>query len=73
MSDVNIRPLFDRIVIKPISKEETASGLIIPSTAKEELTPEKGSVIYTGSKCKNKLLKTGVTVYSKSILLILLA
>jgi chaperonin GroES len=44
---VNIKPLEDRIVIKPIEAEETtASGLVIPDTAKEK--PQEGEVVAVG-------------------------
>lgn len=40
-------PLEDRIVIKPLEAEEvTASGLVIPDTAKEK--PQEGEVIAVG-------------------------
>jgi len=43
----NLRPLGDRLVIKPIEQEETtASGLVLPETAKEK--PQQGSVIAVG-------------------------
>jgi len=39
---VNIRPLADRVLIKPADAEETtASGIIIPDTAQEK--PQRGS------------------------------
>ena len=42
-----LKPLGDRLVIKPIEQEETtASGLVLPETAKEK--PQQGSVIATG-------------------------
>ena len=44
---VNIKPLEDRIVVKPLDAEQTtASGLVIPDTAKEK--PQEGKVIATG-------------------------
>ena len=44
---VNIRPLGDRVVIRPASKEEvTLSGVILPDTAKEK--PQKGTIIAVG-------------------------
>jgi len=44
---VNIKPLEDRIVVKSIEAEQTtASGLVIPDTAKEK--PQEGEVIATG-------------------------
>lgn len=48
MSDsVNLKPLGDRLVIKPASREEmTASGIVLPDTAKEK--PHRGTVIAAG-------------------------
>lgn len=47
MSDVNIKPLADRVLVVPAPAEEkTASGIIIPDTAKEK--PQKGKVVATG-------------------------
>ena len=44
---VSIKPLEDRIVIKQIEAEQTtASGLVIPDTAKEK--PQEGEVISVG-------------------------
>ena len=43
----NIKPLYDRLVVKPIEAEETSlGGIIIPDTAKEK--PTKGEVIAVG-------------------------
>ena len=42
-----LKPLSDKLVIKPITKEETASGIIIPETVDKE-KPEKGEVISVG-------------------------
>jgi chaperonin GroES len=45
---VNIKPLEDRIVVKPLDAEQTtASGLVIPDTAKEK--PQEGEVIAVGA------------------------
>lgn len=42
-----VKPLEDRIVVKPIEKEsKTASGLYLPESAKEK--PVQGEVIATG-------------------------
>src|SRR4029079_2791954 len=42
-----LKPLDDRIVVKPNDAEEkTASGLVIPDTAKEK--PQQGSVLAVG-------------------------
>ena len=44
---VSIKPLEDRIVIKALDAEETtASGLVIPDTAKEK--PQEGEVLAVG-------------------------
>ena len=44
---VNIKPLEDRIVVKALEAEQTtASGLVIPDTAKEK--PQEGEVLAVG-------------------------
>jgi chaperonin GroES len=44
---LNLRPLSDRLVIEPQEKEQkTASGIILPETAKEK--PQKGTVLAAG-------------------------
>ena len=44
---VSITPLEDRIVVKPLDAEQTtASGLVIPDTAKEK--PQEGEVLAVG-------------------------
>ena len=44
---MNIRPLYDRILVRRIKEEEkTAGGLYIPDTAKEK--PQEGKVVATG-------------------------
>jgi chaperonin GroES len=44
---MNLQPLDDRIVVKPGESEETtASGLVIPDTAKEK--PQQGEVVAVG-------------------------
>lgn len=44
---VTIKPLEDRILVKPLDAEQTtASGLVIPDTAKEK--PQEGKVLATG-------------------------
>ena len=45
---MNLKPLDDRIVVKPNEAEErTASGLVIPDTAKEK--PQQGAVLAVGA------------------------
>jgi chaperonin GroES len=47
-TNLSIQPLADRIVVEPSSKEEvSASGIIIPDTAKAE-KPERGTVVAVG-------------------------
>jgi chaperonin GroES len=47
MSDINIRPLGDRVVVEPIEQETTtASGLVLPESAKEK--PQQGLVLAAG-------------------------
>ena len=44
---VTIKPLEDRILVEPLEAEQTtASGLVIPDTAKEK--PQEGKVLATG-------------------------
>ena len=43
-----IRPVGDRVVVKPSQKEEdTKSGIVLPDTAKEK--PQEGTIIAVGS------------------------
>ncbi len=49
MSTVNttLRPLGDRVVVRPTEQEEvTASGIVLPDTAKEK--PQRGEIIAVG-------------------------
>ncbi|MDR1652743.1 MAG: co-chaperone GroES [Prevotellaceae bacterium] len=60
---VNIKPLADRVLVKPATAEtKTASGIIIPDNAKEK--PLKGEVLATGEGTKDEamLVKAGDTV-----------
>lgn len=60
---LNIKPLSDRVVIEPMAAETTtASGLIIPDTAKEK--PQKGTVVAVGNGKKDYTMtvKIGDTV-----------
>ncbi len=44
---LNLKPLGDRLVVEPAEKEErTASGIILPETAKEK--PQEGTVLAAG-------------------------
>lgn len=60
---LNIKPLADRVLIEPLAAETTtASGIIIPDTAKEK--PQKGNVVAVGPGTKDEPLtvKVGDTV-----------
>lgn len=47
MAEINIRPLGDRVVVEPIEQEDTtASGLLLPETAKEK--PQQGKILAAG-------------------------
>jgi chaperonin GroES len=53
MSKFNLKPLADRVIVEVAPAEEkTASGLIIPDTAKEK--PQKGKVVAVGSGKKDE-------------------
>lgn len=64
---MNIKPLADRVLVKPAAAEEkTASGIIIPDSAKEK--PLKGEVlaIGTGTKDEEMVVKVGdIVLYGK--------
>jgi len=55
---MNIRPLYDRIVVKRIEEQEaTRNGIVIPDSAKEK--PQEGEVMAIG---KGKRLDDGTVV-----------
>ena len=63
MAKLSIKPLADRVVIEPAAAEQkTASGIIIPDTAKEK--PQQGTVVAVGPGTKDNqmTLKVGDTV-----------
>ena len=63
MAKLSIKPLADRVVIEPAAAEQkTASGIIIPDTAKEK--PQQGKVVAVGPGTKDNTmtLKVGDTV-----------
>jgi len=67
MANIKIKPLEDRVLIEPMAAEEkTASGIIIPDTAKEK--PQKGTVkaVGPGTKDVTMAVKVGnVVLYGK--------
>ena len=55
MAKIKIRPLDDRVVIRPAESEEiTAGGIVLPDSAKEK--PQRGTVVAVGS---GRLLERG--------------
>ena len=53
MAELKLRPLGDRVWIEPIEREETtASGIILPETAKEK--PQEGKVLAVGPGVRNE-------------------
>jgi len=52
MGQINIKPLADRVVVEPAAAEKkTASGIIIPDTAKEK--PQRGTIVAVGDGTKD--------------------
>ena len=44
---MNLKPLGDRVLVRPVEEEQTtASGIVLPDTAKEK--PQKGQVLEVG-------------------------
>lgn len=59
MSKVNFKPLADRVLVQPAAAEEkTASGIIIPDTAKEK--PQQGEVVAIGTGKKDEPINVKV-------------
>jgi chaperonin GroES len=55
MAKINIRPLDDRVVVRPIEAEQTTSGgIVLPDSAKEK--PQRGTVLAVGP---GKLMDSG--------------
>lgn len=56
---MNVKPLSDRVLIKPTPAEEvTATGIIIPDTAKEK--PLRGTVLAVGPGTKDEAMQVKV-------------
>ena len=56
---LNIKPLADRVLVEPAQAEtKTASGIIIPDTAKEK--PQKGTIVAIGTGTKDEPLTVKV-------------
>ncbi len=59
MSELNIKPLADRVVIEPAPAEtKTASGIIIPDSAKEK--PQEGIVVAVGNGKKDEPMTVAI-------------
>src|ERR1700704_6318200 len=57
-TDVNVRPLHDRVLVQRLAEEEkTAGGLFIPDNAKEK--PQQATVVATG---KGRVTEDGKTI-----------
>jgi chaperonin GroES len=57
--NMNIKPLADRVLVKPVAAEEkTISGIIIPDSAKEK--PLKGEVMAVGNGTKDEEMVVAV-------------
>jgi chaperonin GroES len=50
---MKVKPLGDRILVKPLeAKEQTKGGIVLPDTAKER--PQEGEIVATGEGKKNE-------------------
>ena len=59
MSKLNIKPLAGRVLVEPLEAEtKTASGIIIPDTAKEK--HQKGSIVAVGPGTKENPVTVNV-------------
>jgi chaperonin GroES len=59
MAEVKIKPLADRVLVEPLAAEQkTASGIIIPDTAKEK--PQRGKVLAVGKGTKDDAMELKV-------------
>lgn len=59
MSKVSFQPLADRVLVEPAAAEEkTASGIIIPDTAKEK--PQRGKIVAIGTGKKDEPINVKV-------------
>ena len=64
MSEINIEPLGSRVLIRPLEQEsKTASGLLLPETAKEK--PQTGEVVAIGDDEEIKLKVGDKVLFAK--------
>jgi chaperonin GroES len=65
MASLNLRPLGDRVVVKPLDREEvTKSGIVLPDTAKEK--PQQGEVLAVGP---GRILDSGERILDELLIL----
>ena len=67
MSNINLEPLYDKVVIKPAPAEtKTKSGIVLPDTAEKE-KPQEGEVIAVGrgKYIDGKLIRPQVKIGDK--------
>lgn len=64
---MNIKPLADRVLVKPLPAEEkTVGGIIIPDSAKEKPAKAEVLAVGTGTKDEEMILKVGdIVLYGK--------
>ncbi len=56
---MNVKPLEDRIIVKPLEAEQkTAGGIIIPDSAKEK--PLQGTIVAVGKAKKDEEMEVAV-------------
>ena len=61
---ISLKPLSDRVVIEPIEQEEkTASGIVLPDTAKEK--PQQGKVLAVGPDVEAEISVGDRVLYAK--------
>ena len=67
MAKIKVRPLDDRVVIRPAESEEvTAGGIVLPDSAKEK--PQRGKIVAVGPGTKENpvTVKVGdIVLYGK--------
>lgn len=57
-SQTNVRPLYDRILVRRMKEEEkTTGGIIVPDSAKEK--PQRGEIVATG---KGRITEDGTVL-----------
>ncbi len=58
MAKINLKPLGGNILVKPVTEEVSASGIVLPDTVDRE-KPQKGEVVALGT---GKVTKDGKTI-----------